>query len=38
MLKKADIFREGDEWFMNIDFIEKKLGYKVGIIADTKGE
>ena len=38
MLKKADIFREGEEWFMNIDFIEKKLVYKVRIIADTKGE
>lgn len=38
MLKKADIFREGDKWFMNIDFIEKKLGYKVRIVADTKGE
>lgn len=38
MLKKANIFREGDKWFMNIDFIEKKLGYKVRIIADTKGE
>ena len=38
MLKKADIFREGDEWFMNIDFIEKKLGYKIRIVADTKGE
>ena len=38
MLKNADIFREGDEWFMNIDEIEKKLGYKAIIIADTKGE
>lgn len=38
MLKNADIFREGDKWFMNIDFIEKKLGYKIRIIADTKGE
>ena len=38
MLKKADIFREGEEWFMNIDFIEKKLGYKVRIVTDTKGE
>ena len=38
MLKKADIFSEGDEWFMNIDFIEKKLGYKIRIVADTKGE
>ena len=38
MLKNADIFREGDKWFMNIDFIEKKLEYKIGIVADTKGE
>ena len=38
MLKNADIFREGDKWFMNIDEIEKKLGYKVRIVADTKGE
>ena len=38
MLKKSDIFREGDMWFMNIDEIEKKLGYKVRIVADTKGE
>lgn len=38
MLNKADIFREGDKWFMNIDFIEKKLGYKVIIVDDTKGE
>ena len=38
MLKNADIFHEGDKWFMNIDFIEKKLGFKIGIAADTKGE
>ena len=38
MLKKTDIFRDGEEWFMNIDEIEKKLGYKVRTVADTKGE
>ena len=38
MLKKADIFREGDKWFMRLDEIEKKLGYKVRIVTDTKGE
>ena len=38
MLNKADIFREGDKWFINLDEIEKKLRYKVRIVADTKGE